>query len=278
MKLAAVQLNATADLAHNLDRAEALIREAAAAGAEMIGTPEVTNMIAPDKDALFEAIEIEAEDLSLARLRALADELSITLLIGSLALRAAPDQRLAVNRGFLIGPGGRVRARYDKIHMFEANLGDKGTFREADSYQPGERAVLADIGEFTLGMTICYDLRFPHLYRQLAQSGASLLSVPSAFTAPTGQAHWHVLLRARAIENGAYVVAPAQWGPHGGQDSSSLRESYGHSLIIDPWGEVLADAGEGEGFVIADLDPQAVIKARARIPSLSNDRSYGLPG
>ena len=273
-RVALIQTNATGDAARNRERACALIGEAAEAGAELIATPEVTNLIAPGREALFATICDEADDPCLAAIREIAAERGVGILIGSLALKAEGEEGRAVNRSFVIDGTGAITARYDKIHMFEANLGDQGQFREAASYRPGERAVVADAGWSQLGLTICYDLRFPGLYRALAKAGAQVLTVPSAFTAPTGRAHWHTLLRARAIETGCFVIAPAQWGPHHGKDETSLRESYGHSLIIDPWGTVLADAGEGEGIVHADFDMTMIDKARTRIPSLSNDRNW----
>lgn len=273
-RVALIQTNATGDAARNRERACALIGEAAEAGAEFIATPEVTNLIAPGREALFATICDEADDPCLAAIREIAAERGVGILIGSLALKAEGEEGRAVNRSFVIDGTGAITARYDKIHMFEANLGDQGQFREAASYRPGERAVVADAGWSQLGLTICYDLRFPGLYRALAKAGAQVLTVPSAFTAPTGRAHWHTLLRARAIETGCFVIAPAQWGPHHGKDETSLRESYGHSLIIDPWGTVLADAGEGEGIVHADFDMTMIDKARTRIPSLSNDREW----
>ena len=273
-RVALIQTNATGDAARNRERACALIGEAAEAGAELIATPEVTNLIAPGREALFATICDEADDPCLAAIREIAAERGVGILIGSLALKAEGEEGRAVNRSFVIDGTGAITARYDKIHMFEANLGDQGQFREAASYRPGERAVVADAGWSQLGLTICYDLRFPGLYRALAKAGAQVLTVPSAFTAPTGRAHWHTLLRARAIETGCFVIAPAQWGPHHGKDETSLRESYGHSLIIDPWGTVLADAGEGEGIVHADFDMTMIDKARTRIPSLSNDREW----
>lgn len=272
LRAAVIQTNATGDVARNTERAIALIREAAGEGATLIQTPEVTNMIPPTGDALLDLIRDEAEDETLAALRALAAELRITLHIGSLALKSEDPER-AANRGFLIGPGGDILARYDKIHMFEADLGEKGRFREAARYRPGEAAVLAEAAGVRIGMGICYDMRFPGLFRALAQEGATILTAPSAFTVPTGQAHWHVLLRARAIENGCFMLAAAQWGPHGGKDESAMRESYGHSLIVGPWGEVLADAGEGEGIAMADLDLEQVVKARKRIGSLTQGRA-----
>jgi len=275
-RVALIQTNATGDAARNRERACALIAEAADAGADFVATPEVTNLIAPGREALFGAIRDEADDPCLAAIRDIAAERGIGILVGSLALKAEGEEERAVNRSFLIDRTGAITARYDKIHMFEADLGDQGRFREAASYKPGERAVVTDAGWAQMGLTICYDLRFPALYRALAKAGAQVLTVPSAFTAPTGRAHWHTLLRARAIETGCFVIAPAQWGPHHGKDETSLRESYGHSLIIDPWGTVLADAGEGEGIVHADIDLTMIDKARKRIPSLSNDRDWSL--
>ena len=275
-RVALIQTNATGDVERNRERACTLIGQAADAGADFVATPEVTNLIAPGREALFASIRDEADDPCLAAIRGIAAECGIGILIGSLALKAEGEKGRAVNRSFLIDRKGEITARYDKIHMFEADLGDQGRFLEAASYRPGEQAVIADTGWAQMGLSICYDLRFPALYRALAKSGAQVLTVPSAFTAPTGRAHWHTLLRARAIETGCFVIAPAQWGPHHGKDETSLRESYGHSLIIDPWGLILADAGEGEGIVHADLDLTMIEKARKRIPSLSNDRDWNL--
>jgi len=273
-RVALIQTNATGDAARNLDRACALIHEAADGGAGFVATPEVTNFIAPGREALFGTIREEGDDPCLAAIRRIAAERGIGVLVGSLALKAEGEDGRAVNRSLLLDATGATVARYDKIHMFEADLGVQGRYREAASYRPGTRAVVADAGWANLGLTICYDLRFPALYRALAGQGAQVLTVPSAFTVPTGRAHWHTLLRARAIETGCFVIAPAQWGSHGGDDETSLRESYGHSLIVDPWGEVLADAGEGEGVVFADLDLSRVEKARKRIPSLATDRKW----
>jgi len=272
MRAAVVQTTATADVAHNIDRVSVLIRQAAEEGATFIQTPEVTNMIPPNGKELFRLIRDESDDETLAALRALAAELSITLHIGSLALKSEDPER-AANRGFLVGPDGGIIARYDKVHMFEADLGEKGKYREAARYRPGDQAVLADAAGVKIGMAICYDMRFPAMFRDLAQAGADILTAPSAFTVPTGKAHWHTLLRARAIENGCFMIAAAQWGKHGGKDESAMRETYGHSLIVDPWGTVLADAGEGEGIAIADLDLETIAKARRRIGSLSQGRS-----
>jgi predicted amidohydrolase len=218
---------------------------------------------------LFERTRPEAEDTALAAFRALAAELDIALLIGSLAVKVAPD-RLA-NRSFLIGPDGAVQARYDKIHMFDVDLPGGETYRESRNYRPGAQAVLTDLPWGRLGMTVCYDLRFPHLYRALAKAGADFLSVPSAFTRQTGEAHWHVLLRARAIETGCFVFAPAQCGRH-----ANGRETYGYSLVVSPWGEVLADGGAEPGVTLARIEPGAVAEARARIPAWAGDQPFAL--
>ncbi len=275
LRAAVVQTNATGDVERNTERAVSLIRKAAGKGARFIQTPEVTNMIPATGGDLFRLIRDENDDPVLTILCALAAELSVTIHVGSLALKSEDPER-AANRGFLITPQGRISARYDKIHMFEADLGDKGRFREATRYRPGNKAVLADTDGVKIGMGICYDMRFPALYRQLAQAGAHILTAPSAFTVPTGKAHWHTLLRARAIENGCFMIAAAQWGPHGGRDESAMRESYGHSLIVDPWGTVLTDACEGEGISLADLDLGLVAKARKRIGSLTQGRDVSV--
>ena len=242
----------------SLEQATALIREAAARGAQYVQTPEVSNMMQLNRRELFKHLADEQDDLSLKAYRALAKELRIHLHIGSLALRATPER--AVNRSFLIGPDGEVIASYDKIHMFDIDLGNGESYRESANYQPGETAAVTDLPWGRLGMTICYDVRFPALYRALAESGAVFLAVPSAFTRKTGEAHWHTLLRARAIENGCFVFAAAQAGLH-----ENKRETFGHSLIVDPWGTVLADGGTEVGVVLATVDPAKVESARESI-------------
>ena len=254
----------------SLEQGIKLIREAAAQGADYVQTPEVSNMMQLNRKALFEHLASEEDDKSLKAYRALAKELKIHLHVGSLALRFSPEK--AVNRSFLISPEGAVLASYDKIHMFDIELPDGESYRESANYQPGETAVISDLPWGRIGLTICYDVRFPALYRALAESGAAFLTVPSAFTRKTGEAHWHVLLRARAIENGAFVFAPAQWGEH-----AAGRRSYGHSLIVDPWGEVLADGGEQAGFITARIDPARAAEARRMVPSLSHDRAFTPP-
>lgn len=271
IRAACIQMRSGVDVMPNIAMATGLIREAAGQGAGFIATPEMTNLLDIRPGMARPKLVAQDDDATLAALRALAGELGIWLLIGSIALTVEGENRFA-NRSYLIGPDGAVRARYDKIHMFDVEVGDGQSYRESRAYRPGESAVLADTDFGTVGMTICYDVRFPHLYRQLAQAGASILTVPAAFTRVTGEAHWHVLLRARAIETGCFVVAPAQGGRH--EDG---RETFGHSLIISPWGEVLAEADHAEpGIIWADLDLNQVDTARRRIPSLGNDQAFGL--
>ncbi|MDJ0610192.1 MAG: carbon-nitrogen hydrolase family protein [Kiloniellales bacterium] len=266
-RAACLQLTSGREPAANISAVQGLAREAKDAGAQLIMTPEVTDMLEPRRVLAFEKALPEPDHQGLTALRALAQKLDVWLLAGSLVVSVGPE-RLA-NRSFLIGPDGRVAASYDKIHMFDVAVADGQTYRESRAYRPGGQAVLAELPWGRLGMTICYDLRFPQLYRHLAQAGADFLSIPSAFTRVTGEAHWHVLLRARAIETGCYVFAPAQCGEH-----AEGRQTYGHSLIVDPWGEVLADGGDEPGVVVAEIDPAAVAKARAMVPSLSNDRDF----
>ncbi|MGH6678665.1 MAG: carbon-nitrogen hydrolase family protein, partial [Bradyrhizobium sp.] len=253
----------------SLEQGTRLIRQAAAQGADYVLTPEVSNMMQLNRKALFEHLAAENADASLKAYCALAAELKIHLHIGSLALRFSPEK--AVNRSFLIAPDGRVLASYDKIHMFDIDLPGGESYRESSNYQPGETAVISDLPWGRIGLTICYDLRFPALYRALAESNASFLAVPSAFTRKTGEAHWHVLLRARAIETGCFVFAAAQGGLH-----ENKRETYGHSLIIDPWGEVLAEAGIEPGIIMARIDPAKVEAARKAIPSLQHGRRFSV--
>jgi deaminated glutathione amidase len=253
----------------SLEQATQLIREAAAAGADYVLTPEVSNMMQLNRTALFEHLAAEQDDRSLKAFRALAAELEIHLHIGSLAVKASPER--AANRSFLIGPDGQVIASYDKIHMFDIDLGSGESYRESANYQPGETAVISDLPWGRIGLTICYDVRFPALYRALAESGASFLTVPSAFTKKTGEAHWHTLLRARAIENGCFVFAAAQGGLH-----ENKRETYGHSLIIDPWGVVLAEAGTEPCVIMAKIDAAKVETARKAVPSLQHGRRFSV--
>jgi predicted amidohydrolase len=251
----------------NLDTAVRLIEEAKAGGADYVQTPEMTNIMEVKRDRLFATITAEESDPTLAAFRALARKLGIFLHIGSLAIKLLPEK--AANRSFLIDRRGDIVARYDKIHMFDVDLAGGESYRESSSYRPGEIAVATDLPWGRLGLTVCYDLRFPALYRALADAGSSFLAIPSAFTRQTGEAHWHVLNRARAIENGAYVLAAAQGGKH-----ENGRETFGHSLVIDPWGRVVAEGGTEPGVILAKVDPAEVTAARAKIPSLQHGRRF----
>jgi predicted amidohydrolase len=264
---ACVQTNSGRDIDPNIAAATQLIRDASEAGAEFVFMPENVSLLEPDDRLLREKALTEQDHPAVAAFSALATELGIWLLVGSVSVRL-PGNKVA-NRSILIDPRGQLVARYDKIHMFDVDLGNGERYRESATIEPGTAAVVAPTPWGQLGMTVCYDLRFPHLYRKLAKSGAHFLSVPAAFTRTTGRAHWHVLQRARAIENGCYVFAAAQCGDH-----AEGRQTYGHSLIIDPWGTVLADGGEQPGFVLAKVDPAEVEEARRKIPSLSHDRSF----
>jgi deaminated glutathione amidase len=267
---ACVQITSQREFAPNIQAVGDLVRRARDAGAELIMTPEITGMFEPKRDLHLAKATDEAANPALAAFRDLARETGAWLLVGSLAIKLEAA-RLA-NRSFLLAPDGVIAARYDKIHMFDVDLENGESYRESALYCPGDSTVLAALPWGTLGMTICYDLRFPCLYRALAQAGADFLSIPAAFTVPTGTAHWHVLQRARAIENGCFVFAPAQWGQH-----AEGRRTYGHSLIVDPWGEVLADAGEGVGFITAEIDPAKIAEARRMVPALRHDRAVPVP-
>ncbi|HEV2333894.1 MAG TPA: carbon-nitrogen hydrolase family protein [Stellaceae bacterium] len=272
-----IQHTAGPDPEPNLRQVGDLIRRARDAGAEFVMTPEASNLIESGQRRRDKARH-EADDPFLAGMQELARELGIWLLLGSLVIDPAgepgaetSETRLA-NRSFLLDAKGRIVARYDKVHMFDIDLPGGESYRESNAYRPGKDTVVAETPWGRLGMSVCYDVRFPQLYRALAQAGADFLSVPSVFTVPTGRAHWHVLLRARAIENGCFVFAPAQWGEH-----AAGRKSYGHTLIVDPWGEVLADGGEAVGFVTAKIDPARVAEARRTVPSLTHDRAFTPP-
>jgi predicted amidohydrolase len=251
----------------NADAAVKLIGEAKAGGADYVLTPEVTNIMESSREKLFATIVAEENDPTLATFRDLARTLGIYLHVGSLAVKVAPEK--AANRSFLIDRKGNIAARYDKIHMFDVDLTGGESYRESRSYRPGEMAVVSDLPWGRLGLTICYDLRFPALYRALAEAGASFLAIPSAFTRQTGEAHWHVLMRARAIENGSFVFAAAQGGLH-----EHGRETFGHSLVVDPWGRIIAEGGTEPGVIFADVDPAEVSAARARVPSLQHGRRF----
>ena len=268
-RAACVQLRCGRSVAENIDAAERLVREAAAGGAEYVLTPEQTASMELDREILFSSIAAEEVDPTLARFRPLARELGIWLHIGSVAVKVAEDR--AANRAFVIGPDGEVRARYDKIHMFDVDLPDGEHYRESKTFRPGSRAVVCDLPWGRLGLSICYDLRFAYLYRKLAHGGAVMLTAPAAFTRQTGEAHWHVLLRARAIETGCFMLAAAQGGHH-----ENGRDTFGHSLIIDPWGRILAEAGTDPGVIFADIDLGLVAEARGRIPALNHDREVAL--
>lgn len=267
LNVACIQMRSGVEVNANVDAASAMIRRAAGEGAELIATPEMTSLLDRKPGAVFAKSTTEAADAALAAFRALAAELKVWLLIGSLPIRA--DETRCANRSFLIGPEGAVAARYDKIHMFDVQLNAGNIYRESESFAAGDRAVLAATPKAKLGMTVCYDVRFPHLYRDLAKAGAEVIFVPAAFTRITGEAHWHILLRARAIETGSFIVAPAQGGKH-----ADGRETYGHSLIVNPWGEILAEAGVEPGIVAASLDLAQVAEARRKIPALEHDRAY----
>jgi len=267
-KAGMIQMRSGLTPAVNTDTAVKLIGEAKSAGCQYVLTPEMTNVLAAKRDQLFSTIVEEDADTSLATLRELARKLGIFVHIGSLAIKLSHER--AANRSFLINPKGEVVARYDKIHMFDVDLGGGESYRESNSYRPGECAMLADLPWGRMGLTVCYDLRFPALYRALAEAGATMLTIPSAFTQKTGEAdHWHVLVRARAIENGCFVFAAAQGGKH-----ENGRDTFGHSLIIDPWGRILAQGGTEPSVVIAEIDPAEVAKARGRIPSLEHGRRF----
>ncbi|BBK36224.1 amidohydrolase [Allostella sp. ATCC 35155] len=267
-RAACIQMTTGRDMAPNIETVARMTREARSAGADLVMTPEVCNIIEPNRQAQLGKVRFEGEDPMLAAGRDLARETGVWLLLGSLAVRAEGEERLA-NRSILLSPKGEIVARYDKIHMFDVDLAGGESYRESNRFRPGEQAVLADLPWGRLGMTICYDMRFAYLYRALAHAGATLLSVPAAFTVPTGRAHWHVLLRARAIETGCFLFAPAQTGEH-----AEGRRTYGHSLIVSPWGEVLADGGEELGFVLAEIDMAKVAEARRMVPALGHDRPF----
>ena len=264
---ALVQLCSGRNPTKNISTASELIRRAATDGAQYVQTPEVTNVMEIEREALFAAAEPESENQALMDLQALADELSIWLHVGSLAVRHSADK--LVNRSYLLKPDGSIAARYDKIHMFDASLANGEVYSESSNYLAGRQAVVAETPWGGLGLTICYDLRFPYLFRALALAGAKMIAVPAAFTRPTGQAHWHALLRARAIETQCYVFAAAQGGLH-----EHGRKTYGHSLIVSPWGEVLAEADVGPSIIAADIDIALVDEVRGRVPSLRANEEF----
>lgn len=266
-RIACVQTNAGREFAENIRAASELVRRARDAGAELVLLPENVSMMEPDSTLARQKACPEQTHPALPAFCELARASGVWLVVGSLAILL--DAGKIANRSYLIAPTGAVAAFYDKIHLFDVDLGPGERYRESDTIAPGARAVVAPTPWGKLGLSICYDLRFPRLYRHLAQAGADFLSIPAAFTRTTGQAHWHILLRARAIENGCYVFAPAQTGTH-----ALGRQTYGHALIVDPWGTVLADAGEAVGFIMATVDPAKVADARGRIPALMHERPF----
>lgn len=271
LTLACVQTNCGSDMAANIAALSAMVRDAAAQGAQWVALPENTFLMEPPGGARNTEYDFAADaHPGVKAMQALARELNVWVLIGSVAL-AVDDSGKRVNRSLLVDAQGNITAGYDKIHLFDVDLGNGERYAESARILPGDAAVLAATPWGKLGMSVCYDVRFPHLYRALAQAGATLLAVPAAFTEKTGQAHWHTLLRARAIENGCFVIAPAQWGAHPGN-----RRTYGHSLVIDPWGEILLDGGEGTGVHLATLDLSRIGSARGRMPSLAHDRPFHL--
>ncbi|WP_029012540.1 carbon-nitrogen hydrolase family protein [Niveispirillum irakense] len=270
LRAALVQVNAGPEILPNLETAGRLVRDAVADGAQLVCLPENVSLMAQGRDKILARVKPEESHPGVPFFRDLARDTGAWIMTGTLGC-LLEDGRVA-NRAFVIAPTGDIVARYDKIHMFDVDLAGGESYRESATYRPGERAVVAPTPWGGLGLSICYDVRFAYLYRALAKAGASLITVPAAFTVPTGKAHWHVLLRARAIETGCFVLAPAQTGLHDGN-----RGTYGHSLIISPWGEVLADAGEGVGHIIADLDLSKVAEARRMVPSLGHDRTFDGP-
>lgn len=270
LKIAAVQLRTGTDVEKNVQAADRLIRKAISKGAKLIVTPEMTSLLDRRPGELEKKIQVEENDFALSHFQRVAQDEQCTLVVGSLPIRDHSGQ--AVNRSFCIDRNGRVVAKYDKIHMFDVTLPDGQVYRESAKYKSGERAVVAVVDDYKIGMTVCYDMRFPKLYWDLALAGAQIITVPSSFTVPTGQAHWHVLLRARAIETGCFVVAPAQGGHH--EDG---RDTFGHSVIISPWGEIRAEAGTDPTVIIADVDLAEVTTARANIPNLQNARPFEAP-
>ena len=276
MKTALLQLNSSDDPDENLGQTLDYLHQAVGNGAEFILTPEVTNCVSTSRTQQERVLQTEVDDKTLTATREFATEKNVWVQLGSLALKTNdPDGRFA-NRSFLISPTGEVVARYDKIHMFDVEVSERETYRESAGYRPGTESILARTQLGNVGMTICYDVRFPHLYRGLAMAGADILTIPSAFSPVTGAAHWEPLLRARAIETGCYVLAAAQTGTHK-RTRGQERSTYGHSLVVDPWGQVILDAGTIPGVHIVDLDLSNVTKARERIPSLKHDRNYMRP-
>ena len=267
LKVACIQTNSKSDPNINIREVSSLIRAARSTGAELITTPEVVGMLEPNREKALNKAQPENYHGVLREFQALSRDLAIWLLIGSISIKLS-NGKLA-NRSFLINPDGQIIARYTKIHMFDVEVNDGSIYRESATYQPGTSACLARTPWGLVGLTICYDIRFPALYRDLAKAGAKIIFIPSAFTEVTGEAHWHILQRARAIENGCFIVSAAQTGTH-----EQNRKTFGHSIIVDPWGNILADANKDVGFITADLDLNLVDEVRKKIPSLTHDREY----
>lgn len=275
MKVAVLQLCSSDDPVANLDITLSMVQRASEMGAQFVATPEVINCVSSSRRQQNEVLALQNDDQTLAALRTAASRFGVWISIGSLALKLPNEDRFT-NRSFMIDPSGQIIAHYDKIHMFDVTLSETEQYRESDGYRPGDRAVIADTSFGKIGMTICYDIRFPHLYLGLAKSGASILLIPAAFALPTGHAHWEVLLRARAIETGCFVIAAAQTGEHQTTEGRP-RKTYGHSMIVSPWGEILVDAGENQGIIYADLDLSLVETTRARVPSILSNQSFSEP-
>jgi predicted amidohydrolase len=276
LKVGLIQITASDQPQDNLKTVLEMIRDAHSKGAQYILTPEVTNCISLDRGHQRQVLNFQQDDPSLKAYQEIAVVLGIWLLVGSLAIKTHDADERFANRSFMIGPDGRIIAQYDKIHMFDVALSDTETFQESKGYRPGDKAVLAECDFAKVGLTICYDVRFSQLYRDLAQADAQIITVPAAFSPISGAAHWHALLRARAIETGCYILAPAQTGHH---DASvgNKRQTYGHSLAVNPWGEIIADASTDIGITIVEIDMEQVETARKRIPSLQHDREYQKP-
>lgn len=276
MRAGLVQLTVSDDPAANLPQTVAPVRQAAAEGAGFVLTPECTNALSSNRAHQRASFHLEGDDPTLAALRDEAARAGVWLLVGSLGVLTQDADGRFANRSFLLAPDGAIAARYDKIHMFDVNVSETEVYRESAGYRPGAQAVLAETPFGKIGMTVCYDVRFPQLYRHLAQAGAQIITVPAAFNHLTGAAHWETLLRARAIETGCFVLAPAQTGFHP-ESHGKGRRTHGHSLAVAPWGEVLADAGTAPGVTLVDLDLSQVTQARARVPSLTHDRPFAGP-
>lgn len=267
LKIACVQINSSADMQQNIEKIERLVADSANNGAKLVCTPE--NSFLMEKSGENKVSYTQHEHPAIKAAEIIAKKHNIWLLIGSVAVAGANNKNY--NRSLLFNPQGTISAQYDKIHLFDVEVGDGQTYRESARIIHGDKAVIAQTPFTNIGLTVCYDLRFPHLYRALAKAGASIITVPAAFTKVTGEAHWHVLLRARAIETGCFIIAPAQTGTHAGD-----RQTYGHSLVVDPWGKIIAEAGTEEGVIYADIDLTEVGKIRSKIPNLQHDREFSL--